>query len=74
MRTWDEDRLRRLALIDSEEGLAAEKELVRRSKPLSDKVIARKILAYTEKLNKLRQEATEIEAILEDLKRKRQTP
>jgi hypothetical protein len=66
-KNWDEARLRSLALIDSEQGLAAEKELARRSKPLSEKVIRRKILAYTEKLKNLRQEVDEIEAILKSL-------
>lgn len=67
MRNWDESKLRSLALIDSEQGLAAEKELVRRSKPLSDKVIVRKIRCYTEKLKNLRQEVSQIEAILKSL-------
>jgi len=72
MKNWEESKLRSLALIDSEQGLAAQKELVRRSKPLSAEVIQRKVRAYTEKLKNLRQEVDEIEAILKALNEQRE--
>lgn len=67
MKNWCDTRLRSLALIDSEQGMAAQKELVRRSKPMTDAQRQKEIRRLRELLANSRDEVRGLELQLKYL-------